>query len=180
MREEANKLVAESVKARESAQTNQFELVKKAKEATEAASEAEEKVKKMEADSQKCCGCTDQNCGPQKNIKEEIKVIDQTIERQRSLWQMMKIIKKQVMEAKTTKKRVERQLSEIVVEREKLEIQYEKEKSETIKYALEQKKRIEEEVKKTLIESKSILEKVETKEKSTFKEIKEREISIIQ
>jgi hypothetical protein len=43
---------------------------------------------------------------------------------------------------------------------------------------VEQKKRIEEEVKKTLIEATATVEKVETKEKSTVREIKEREISI--
>lgn len=99
LRQEADKLVAESIKAKETAQKSSFELIKKAKEATEAASQAEEEVKKMEADSQKCCGCVDQNCGPEKNIKVEIKILDETIERQRSLWSMVKIIKKQLIEA---------------------------------------------------------------------------------
>jgi len=60
-----------------------------------------------------------------------------------------------------------------------LEVQYEKEKSEVIKKSIEAKRRIEEEVKKTLIEAKTQVEQIETQEKRTVKEIKEREISLI-
>ena len=58
-------------------------------------------------------------------------------------------------------------------------MQYEKEKSEVIKKSIEAKRRIEEEVKKTLIEAKTQVEQIETQEKRTVKEIKEREISLI-
>lgn len=95
------------------------------------------------------------------------------------MWSMLKIVKKQVVQSKTYFKRVEQQLSEVIQEREKMTVQFEKEKSEVIKIAIEQKKRIEEEVRKTFIEAKSQLEKVETQEKTTMKEIKEREISLI-
>ena len=60
-----------------------------------------------------------------------------------------------------------------------MEVQYEKEKSEVIKKSIEAKRRIEEEVKKTLIEAKTQVEQIETQEKRTVKEIKEREISLI-
>lgn len=179
LREEANKLVAESIKAKENAQKSSFELIKKAKEATEAASQAEEEVNKMEADSQKCCGCTDQNCGPHKNIKQEIKVLDQTIEKQRSLWSMVRIIKKQVIESRSAQKRIQNQLNEIMNEREQLQVQWEKEKSDVIKESLAQKIRIEEAVKLTLIEAKAQTEKLETTEGAKLKEIKEKEISLI-
>lgn len=62
----------------------------------------------MDEDSKKCCGCVDFNCGPQKNIKQELKVVDTIIERQRAAWSMLKIIKKSVKETRSHKKRVEK------------------------------------------------------------------------
>jgi len=108
LREEANKMVAESIKAKEDASKSSFELIRKAKEATEAAAAADEEVKKMDADSKKCCGCTDTQCGPEKNIKQEVKVVDQIIEQQRSAWSTLRILKTTVNQVRSYKKRVQK------------------------------------------------------------------------
>lgn len=76
LREEAEKLVTESVKAKEISVQDSLEVIKRAKEATEEAYKAEEEVKRMEAVSGKCCGCVDNACPAHKNINISLKQID--------------------------------------------------------------------------------------------------------